>query len=57
MCKVSERLAHKKPQYQKHSFFPHSEDFAALSLEFSGNEFEYGKNKIERERESIISST
>ena len=30
----------KKTQYQKHSFFPHSEDFAAPSLEFSGNEFE-----------------
>jgi hypothetical protein len=41
MCKVSGWLAHqKKTQYQKHSFFPRSEDFAAPSLEFSGNEFE-----------------
>jgi hypothetical protein len=39
MCKVSGWLAHKKHSI-KHSFFPGSEDFAAQSLELSGNEFE-----------------
>jgi hypothetical protein len=47
----------KKNTVLKHSFFPCTEDFATPSLEVSGNEFEYGENKIERERESIISST
>jgi hypothetical protein len=45
----------KKTQYQKHSFFPRSEDFAALSLEFSGNEFERARIKL-REKENQLSA-
>jgi hypothetical protein len=49
-------LAHqKKTQYQKHSFFPRSEDFAAPSLEFSGNEFERARIKL-REKEDQLSA-
>jgi hypothetical protein len=56
MCKVSGWLAHqKKTQYQKHSFFPRSEDFAAPSLEFSGNEFERARIKL-REKEDQLSA-